>query len=446
VNSQIIDLARRTRARTVLAAAFAIALTASVLPTSAGHVRAAGVNSLAMRATYDVVATFNWDNRHVQVSTTAHVTNPTGSAVSTLAFNITPFRQGNASLGAVTVNGAPASAHKDDQTALVDLSPALPSGGSATVRIDYTATLNATASGEHYLFARADGVMGAYRWVPFLTRQTRYDRPSVGDPWVTASSPLVNVTITTDRALKFAATGVRKSVSANGLTQKFTARNVRDFNFSAAPDYRTSSRTTNNTRITFFYRTMAPAKVLDWAVKAVKDYSSKVGTRPYGQVNIGEVGPVAQWAAIESPGHFWLPRGTAARLIPWTVTHEMAHQWFYAAVGNDQAEEPFADEALADFMSRNLIDSWISSPCAEDDLDQSVYDLAGCYPWVIYVQGNLYLKKYRDTVGSTAFWRGLANYYSANKFKIGHTREILDALDNAAGISYPHWQRFPSLY
>lgn len=441
-----IHFARRAPARMLLATSLALALAVGAFPNSTGVVGAAGVNSLAMRATYDVVATFNWNSRSVQVSTTARVTNPTQSSVSTLAFNVTPLRTGNASLGAVTVNGSPANAHKDDQTALVDLSPALASGGTATVRIDYSATLNATASGERYLFARADGVMAAYRWIPWLSRETRYDRPSVGDPWVTPASSLVNVTITTDRALKFAATGVRKSVSSNGLTQKFTARNVRDFNFSAAPDYRTSSRTTNNTRITFYYRTMAPAKVLDWSVKAVRDYSAKVGTRPYGRINIGEVGPVSNWPAIESPGHFWLPARTSARLLPWTVTHEVAHEWFYAAVGNDQAEEPFADEALADFMSRNLIDSWISSPCAEDDLDQSVYDLAGCYPWVIYVQGNLYLRDYRDRVGSTAFWRGLANYYSANKFKIGHTREILDALDNAAGISYPHSHRFPSLY
>jgi hypothetical protein len=426
--------------------ALALAAGATLAPAGTNDVRAAGVNSLGLRATYDVVASFSWSNRHVAVSTTARVTNPTGSSVSTIAFNVTPFRQGNASLTGVTVNGNNANAQKSDQTALVSMSPALPSGGSATIRIDYVATLNASSNGEKYLFAQADGIMSAYRWIPWLSRDNRYDRPSVGDPWVTPASASVNVTITTDRVLKFASTGVRKSVSNNGLTQKFSARNVRDFNFSAAPDYRTSSRTTNNTRITFYYRTMSPGKVLDLAARAVQNYSSNVGTRPYGQINIGEVGPYSTWAAIESPGHFWIPRGTPARLLPWEVVHEVAHEWFYAAVGNDQASEPFADEALADFMARNLINSWASSSCAEDDLDQSVYDLAGCYPWVIYVQGNLYLRKYRDEVGNAAFWRGVSNYYSANKFRIGHTRELLDALDRASGVDYPHYKRFPSLY
>jgi hypothetical protein len=432
--------------RAVVTSALALAVVAALVPVGTGPARAGGVNSLGLRATYDVVASFSWNTRHVSVSTTAHVTNRTGGSVSTIAFNVTPFRTGNASLTSVTVNGSKANAQKSDQTALVNMAPALPSGGSATIKIDYSATLNASSSGERYLFAQADGIMSGYRWIPWLSRDNRYDRPSVGDPWVTPVSPAVNVTITTDRALKFAATGVRKSVSNNGLTQRFSARNVRDFNFSAAPDYRTSSRTTNNTRITFYYRTMAPSKVLDLAVKAVKSYTSHVGKRPYGQINIGEVGPYSTWAAIESPGHFWIPRGTPSRLLPWEVVHEVAHEWFYAAVGNDQASEPFADEAVADFMARDLINSFVSSQCGEDDLDQSVYDLAGCYPWVIYVQGNLYLRKYRDDVGSTAFWRGLSNYYSANKFKIGHTRELLDALDRASGVNYPHYKRFPSLY
>ena len=404
-------------------------------------VLADSVNSLNLRATYDVDAHFNWGDRAVAVSTLVHLSNPTANGVSVVAFNLAPLRIGQAHLGTVSVDGAPVNATVDDQTVLVPASIA--SGGGADVTINYTARLQTRTDGDYWQFIRKAGVMTAYRWIPWLSRTVRFDRPSVGEPWVTPSSSSVQVSITTDRPLIFATSGRRTGVSVDGLTQTFVATNVRDFNFSASPNYRTATRSVRGTTITFYYRRMAPDAVLDWTVAAFNDYSNKIGEYPYPQLNVAEVGP---WAGIESPSLFWVPYNTQRRLLPWTVTHEVAHQWFYSVVGNDQALQPFADEALADFMSRSLINSFVPSLCAQDDLDQSIYDLGRCYPWVIYVQGDAYLKAYKERVGDAAFWRGLANYYAANKFGIGGTREILNALDAAAGISYPHQERFPTLY
>jgi hypothetical protein len=236
-----------------------------------------------------------------------------------------------------------------------------------------------------------------------------------------------------------------RRISVNGLTQTFVANNVRDFNFSAAPDYQTASRTTNDgTTITFFYKTLDATKVLNWAVTAFDTYSANVGAYPSDQLNIAEVGP---WADIESPGLFWLRSNLPGRYLPWTVAHETAHMWFYSTVGNDQAIEPFADEAVADFMARKLVDKWASSQCAKSRLDITVYTKPGkCYPWIVYVQGNLYLKAYFNEVGAGDFWQGLHNYYAAYKFDIGGTRQVLDALDAASNYHPNHAARFPTLY
>ena len=62
-------------------------------------VGAADVNSLALRATYDVKASFGWTNRAVSVDSTARVTNTSNGQVSVIAFNLAPLRTGNAHLG-----------------------------------------------------------------------------------------------------------------------------------------------------------------------------------------------------------------------------------------------------------------------------------------------------------------------------------------------------------
>jgi hypothetical protein len=412
-----------------------------------GPVAAASNDSLGLTATYQVNGHFSWANRSVAVETTVNVRNTTGGAVGSLVFNLTPLRLSNAVVGRATVDGQPATTTTNDQTVFVTLAPSLAVGASATVHIGYTATLNSNSSGNRWLFARTT-VLTAYRWFPWLSRPINWEGSSDGDPWETAISSQVNVSLTTDRPLTIAATGQRTSISADRLTQAFVAYNVRDFNFSAAPDYRARSQTVSiagaSVKVTFYYRTLSPAPVMSWAIAALRDYSAKIARYTYPQLNIGEID--GKGDPIESPGHFWIPAGTSSRLLPWMVAHETGHQWFYAVVGNDQPGQPFADEAVVDFMARNLVNVWARSKCAQENLDQSVHEAGACYAWVIYVQGNLYLRAYRDYVGDATFWRGLANYYAAYRWKIGGTRQLLDALDVAAHVCYPHWLRFPSLY
>ena len=56
-------------------------------------------------------------------------------------------------------------------------------------------------------------------------------------------SPLVRVTIVSDRRLVYATTG--EQVGGDGPDEAFEARNVRDFAFTAATDYRLQSATVN---------------------------------------------------------------------------------------------------------------------------------------------------------------------------------------------------------
>jgi hypothetical protein len=374
------------------------------------------------------------------VQTTANVRNTSGGSVGSVVFNLSTLRTGHANVGAVTVNGASVNPGVSDQTIFVPAS--LSAGESANIVINYTATLSTSTRGDYFGFAQTGGVMTAYRWIPWLSRATRFNRPSVGEPWVTPTSPYVHVTISTDRRLTFATSG--RKIADSGLTQTFVANNVRDFNFSAAPDYKQASRTVRGTRITFFYRTMSAATVLNLASRAFNSYSARIGSYPFSTLNIGEI--MRSGADIESPSLFWIAPGYYGSLLSWTVSHEVAHQWFYSVVGNDQSTNPFADEAVSDFLARDLVDRWAKPKCGTTaNLDQTIYQLSSCYPWVIYVQGNLYLKAYRDAAGDATFYRGLSNYYNAHRYDIVGTRAVLDALENATGLAFHH-ERFPTLY
>ena len=66
---------------------------------------------------------------------------------------------------------------------------------------------------------------------------------------------------------------------------------------------------------------------------------------------------------MEAPGLTWIPTGVGRANLSYLVAHETAHQWFYGIVGNDQAREPFTDEAVTDFLAR-----YVPGPSAVEPL------------------------------------------------------------------------------
>lgn len=52
---------------------------------------------------------------------------------------------------------------------------------------------------------------------------------------------------------------------------------------------------------------------------------------------------------MEYSGHITVDMGERVDVL--TVYHEVAHQWFYYLVGNDENEEAWLDESFASFCS-----------------------------------------------------------------------------------------------
>ena len=429
----------------MLATAVAVSLIGSLgawLFVGATPVSAAP-NSLGLRATYDVNANINWSQNAMSVASVAHVKNTTSGAVSRLTFNLLPLRLSKVTQLAASADGRQVTPVVTDQSLIITLHNTLAPGEEVDVRIDYRATFNSDTGGKRSLLMKKNGIAAAYRWIPWLSRQQQFSTPNFGESWVTAVSPKVTVRFTSDAGLKYATSGRRNGGS--GQTQTFVATNVRDFNFSASPHYSVKKVSWGGISIDVFYKTNNPNRLLDWTIRAFERFTAKVGPYPYDQFVVAET-PAG--GGMESPGLVWIDATLAPSRFPYVVVHETAHQWFYSAVGNNQATHPFVDEAVSDFLTRDLLSSFRKSACATTNLDRTVYKYSGrCYPEVIYVQGGLYLRDYKAEVGADSFWRGLNNFYRDRKFGIAGIRSLLDSLDAASGYnSQRHENRFPSLY
>jgi hypothetical protein len=402
-------------------------------------------SSLALTAEYDVALSLNFGSRAFRVDSTMTVRNDSGGPIDRLELNTIAARLGGMKLGAVTVAGRAVTARVDDQTIIVPLGGILGPGHSVQVRVRYAATLRSSTSGSNWLFTRTNGIVDAYRWIPWVSRRVPFDRPNHGDPFVTPVTPRVRVAITSDRALVFATTGER--VAASGLRQTFQARNVRDFVFTAAPDYKSISSTVNGTVIRVYYRPGGPASsILSAARHAIARMEPLVGPYPYKTYNLAQS---SGGFGMEAPGLTWIPTGIGSANLSYLVHHETAHQWFYGIVGNDQATEPFTDEAVADFLTRYVLGQRRASRCSTARLDLSIYKYSSaCYYEVVYIQGGNFVDDLRKTMGNTAFWSGLRAYVAENRFKLAPTKTLLDTLDDHTSRDLvPRFEpRFPRLY
>ena len=415
---------------------------ADIVPGSVGR------SSIALEATYDAYLKIYWGSGLLWVDSTATIRNTSGGPIDRVELNTIATRLGSIDLQPVTVDGTTVPATISDQTIVVPLGGVLPAGGVSQVRVRYAARARTSLTGSNWMFTRANGILDLYRWLPWVSRRIAFDRPNHGDPFETPTSPYVKVRIVTSQRLVLATTGDRTGVSADGLVQTFKASDVRDFTITAATDYRTQSRVVGPTTVRVWYRPGAPgAAMLDAAADAFVGLRNKLGPYPHPFFKVVQS---SGGYGMESPGLIWIPTGQASANLRYLAAHETAHQWFYGIVGNDQALEPFTDEAAADFVARNILGLKRASRCSTGRLDLSIYQYsATCYYERIYIQGGNLLDEARRRMGSTAFWAALRGYVTSHRDALAPTSSLLYALDAATPLDLAHTlfePRFPRLY
>jgi hypothetical protein len=416
--------------------------TSSILPGSVNR------SSLQIRATYAVTAAIAVGTGAMTVTTTITAQNQSGGGIDRLELNTLAARLGSIYITFATVDGAPVTIVKSEQTLIVPLGGILPNGAWTEVRVGFRATLRTGLSGSDWMFTRYGGTLALYRWIPWISQTTPFERPNHGDPFVTPNSPFVSVHLNLDRNMVVAAAGASLP-TAPARTWSFSMVNVRELSIVLAPDFTVTRTTANGVPIRAYSRPggITGTRLADLARQALVSEKARIGiTYPWPAYTVVET---KGGYGMESPALVWIPANTASTNLTYLVYHETAHQWFYALVGNDQQRQPFADEAAADFLARSVLGTLRSSRCATNVLDRAITGYSSaCYYETIYIQGGNLLNTLRTKMGTTRFWAALTGYVQAYRYRMGGTRQLLDALRAASPVDLRPTlhARFPSLY
>ena len=346
----------------------------------------------------------------------------------------------------------------DESVLCLPLDEPLEPGGQAVFSLTFSIVVPTEDSSHYGLFIYDDEILALSQCLPIIAV---YDTvgwhadfpPDYGDlTYADSSFYLVRVTAPAD--LTLVATGIAIDQGNTGGEQQvtFAAGPVREFYLVASPQYAVLSEQVEEATINSY----APPTYADGAgialthaVEALQIYEEAFGPYPYTELDI--VGtPMNAWGmeypcvvAVALPTYTTASSTVSSRDpvagFELTLAHEVAHQWFYNVVGNDQIHEPWLDEAVVQYATWSYFRSrygdsghqgfrswlegrWGRTGYAEIPIGMEVGAYTALeYSSIVYARGPLFLEALSEALGEETFHTFLKGYYEAHKWGLTST-------------------------
>ena len=247
----------------------------------------------------------------------------------------------------------------------------------------------------------------------------------------------------------------------------------REFLFHTSPLFQYASTEAYGTRVTSYWLPGQEGMgwaALRYAVASLRIFSDEFGPYPYRDMRVapaplyfrGMEYPQVSLLGVEVYNRY------QDQLEP-LLAHEVAHQWWYQIVHNDPVNEPWLDEALAEYsmllyleelrgdddagqLKLSRWDNPVRGMRTEGDatlINQAVMDFesSSLYETVIYAKGALFYDSIRQTLGDRRFKRFLRTYFADHRYGIVTTddwlKEIRALNTPALEVLYEEWVRRP---
>ena len=342
-----------------------------------------------------------------------------------------------------------------DSSLRVPLPTALQPGQQVVIQMDFEVQVTREMAGNYGLFGYFDEVLVLdefYPAIPAYDERGWYaDTPANnGDlSYYDASFYLVRVTAPAN--LVIVTPGIEVGHEQDGDQQIVTiaAGPARDFYLAASEHYVKVSDRVGDTIVNSyaFAENQAGADLaLDVSAHALSIFSERFGVYPYTEFDVAST-PM-QALGIEYPGMTGITLNVydlnaevsgvpAPVMMESVIAHEVGHQWFYNAVGNDQMSEPWVDEAIVQYLTglyyvdrynestaQSYRSSWHSRWERVDRADIPIGMPAGDYEGkeygaIVYGRGPIFIQTLAEEMGQETFDTFLRDYYETYKWGIG---------------------------
>ena len=283
---------------------------------------------------------------------------------------------------------------------------------------------------------------------------------STGDPFY---SELANydVELSYPKNYKMVSTGeINESINGDFVHSKISAKAVRDFAMCLSKESKTLNLQSGKVKL--IYMADLSETNLDKYAKlgadAVSFFSKTFGEYPYKSMAVVKTPFI--YGGMEYPNLVFISNSIddETEYIK-VIVHEIAHQWWYGIVGNNEVKEAWLDESLAEYSTalffknhpeykinyEDFVNEALSSYLLYVDVIQTLkgevntkmnlcvneYQNDYEYSYMVYVKGVIMFDSLKNMVGEKSVVAGLKRYYTDNKFKIASTESFLKSFEQA---------------
>ena len=306
------------------------------------------------------------------------------------------------------------------------------------------------SSGSSWLFTRANGIVDMHRWIPWVSRKRRFERPNHGDPFVTPVSPRVTVRIRTDVPLGVRQHRRRSSPPPTAAARRPSARPTCGTSWSRRrPTTARRRRQVGDTEVRVISRPGFPA-ARDARRRGERAAQARGPARPL-PVPGAQGRPVGRRLRHGGPGRRLDPDRHAVGAT--SPTSSPTRSRTSGSTGSSATTRPASRSPTRPppTSSRARSPACGAAPAARrDDLDRSIYRYSStCYYEVVYIQGGNLLDDARERMGSKPFWAALRGYLADHRWGLTAHADAArrPRRRDAAQPARASWRsRFPSLY
>ncbi|MCL2866198.1 MAG: M1 family metallopeptidase [Clostridia bacterium] len=273
----------------------------------------------------------------------------------------------------------------------------------------------------------------------------------IGDPFVSECADFyVSVTVPEG----FTAMGSGIPVCYEN-TYTFASHAVRDFMLVLTDRYvQKMSHIDGVTVISYALSDAQAQKALDFSLRAMRIFSTLAGSFAYPSMTIVQTD--FPFGGMEYPQCVLISRDLYQGRdsdLEWTCVHETAHQWFYAAVGSDQFNDPWQDEALCEYMVYEYMRECYGDRARDDAIYKraelatrltiprgmtpgspvTYFDNFADYTLVVYNRGSALFVALEEMLGRDLVYEFIRAYYQAYTYRLASRQDFESLLYKVVG-------------
>lgn len=348
----------------------------------------------------------------------------------------------------VIVNGT------DNTVITVPVDNGIKSGQSFDIDLQYTVKL---ANVKHRLGYTDNSVnLGNFYAIPVV-----YDNGWQIYPYSYNGDPFYNepynfdVTIATPAGYRIATSGTK--ISEN----HYQGYLLRDFAIVMSRDFLTLTREVGDTTVTYYYlNDEIPDVSLYTACNALAYFSNTFMDYPYDTLAVVQTDFLQ--GGMEYGALVYLSLDITDQLqSQYVIVHEIAHQWWYGLVGNNQTRTAWIDEGLAEYctavffethpqygktldgiaeenrnsiaMFESIMDEYNVKYTRQMYYDLTYYRMPSEYTINTYARGMLLFYAITELVGYENLNQALSNYANEHCFDFANTYDLTHSLEDDLG-------------